>query len=94
MPEELAVMIVFVVLIVTTGAVAIFRPIAKQLADFLSASTQQKRTPTQAPQLIDVQTREAIANLEARLALLEERQNFTDSLLSGRRDAQLHLPQG
>ena len=78
-PEMVAPMIIAVTFIVTVGGVAILRPITKRLADILELYTRDRQTGVQA----DVhQMRDLLETLNARMQLLEERQDFTERLLS------------
>jgi hypothetical protein len=77
--EQIAPMIVGVVFIVTTGAVVILRPIAKRLTDLIELYTRDKQTGIQG----DVQhIRDLLESMNARLQLMEERQDFTEKLLA------------
>ncbi len=72
-----AVMIVF---ILTAGGTILLRPVVKKLGDYLEfLMTQEKSRPAGD----DVaRLREAVDTLSARLALVEERQDFAESMLS------------
>lgn len=78
--DAVAPMIVFVTGIVTAGGVLVLRPISKRLADLLAVMAQQKREGSS--ELEAARLREVVSSLESRLALLEERQNFSESLLA------------
>jgi hypothetical protein len=71
------------VVCVTIGTVslALLRPIAKQLARLLEAMALERSRPLPPPDVERV--RELLETLHARLDRLEERQDFTDSLLAG-----------
>jgi hypothetical protein len=88
--EQIAPMIVGVVFIVTTGAVVILRPIAKRLTDLIELYTRDKQTGIQG----DVQhIRDLLESMNARLQLLEERQDFAEKLLaSGDKEKRSELP--
>lgn len=78
--NEVAPMIVAVVFIVTTGGVLLLRPIAKRLGDILELMAREKQEGLQN----DVgHIRDLLETMNARLQLLEERQDFTERLLSG-----------
>jgi len=79
-------MIVMVTGILTAGGVLILRPIAKHLAEYLRAMTEQSRLGAGHGSASEAQLRELLSTLESRLALLEERQNFTENLLTTRRE--------
>ena len=92
MDPGFAPMIVMVTGIVTTGGVLILRPIAKHLAAYLQAMTEQSRLGSgHGPQEM-AQLRDTLSAVESRLALLEERQNFTENLLTSRREQQALPP--
>ncbi len=77
--DQIAPMIVGVVFIVTTGAVVILRPIAKRLTDLIELYTRDKQTGIQG----DVQhIRDLLESMNARLQLMEERQDFAEKLLA------------
>lgn len=77
--EMLAPMIVAVVLILTVGGVLILRPLAKRVSELLELYAQEQRTGLQG----EVgQMRELLERVDARLQLMEERQDFTERLLS------------
>lgn len=86
MGPDLAPMIVMVTGILTAGGVLILRPIAKHLAEYLRAMTEQSRLGSGSAHAEAAQLRDMLATVESRLALLEERQNFTENLLSSRRE--------
>lgn len=87
---NIAPMIVGVVFIVTTGGVLVLRPIAKKVGDLLELMAREK----QAGLTNDVgQIRDLLETMNARLALLEERQDFTERLMAGERKKE-QLPPG
>ena len=78
--EFIAPMIVSVVFILTVGGVVLLRPIAKRLIELLDVYTQDRQSGLQS----DVhQVRDLMETMNARLQLLEERQDFTERLLAG-----------
>lgn len=78
--NNVAPMVVAVVFIVTTGGVLLLRPIAKRLGDILEIMAREKQEGLQS----DVgHMRDILETMNARLQLLEERQDFTERLLSG-----------
>ncbi len=80
--DNVAPMIVAVVLILTVGGVAVLRPIAKRISDLLELYTRDKQSGLEN----DVaQIRDLVETMNARLQLIEERQDFTDRLLTGDR---------
>lgn len=77
--EIIAPMIATVVLILTVGGVLVLRPIAKRVADLLEVYARERQRGLEG----DVgQLRDILETMNARLQLLEERQDFTDRLLS------------
>jgi hypothetical protein len=81
--DDIAPMLVLLTLILTTGGVILFRPLAKRLGDLLEIMAQQRRA---VPENDDAaRMREVVETMNARIALLEERQDFTDALLSASR---------
>lgn len=88
--EQIAPMVVGVVLIVTTGAVVILRPIAKRLTDLIELYSRDRQTGIQG----DVeQIRDLLETMNSRLQLMEERQDFTERLLTrGEKEKPSELP--
>jgi hypothetical protein len=91
--DDLAPAIVAIILILTTGGVAILRPIAKRAGDLFEAMAREKREPKRMPAEDAQRMVELMESLHARLERLEERQDFTDSLLSAGREGKT-LPRG
>ena len=89
-PNDVAPMIVATTLIIVTGAVALLRPIAKRLGAYLEAVTFEKQKPQKT---IEPRIVETLDRMDERLRLLEERLDFTDSLLARPESAErLGLP--
>ncbi|MBV9773786.1 MAG: hypothetical protein JO040_07545 [Gemmatimonadetes bacterium] len=80
MDGSIAPMVVMVTGIVTTGGVLILRPITKRLGNLIEALTAQKRLPDRGAEI--AQLRDVLASIDGRLALMEERQDFAEALLS------------
>jgi hypothetical protein len=77
--EVIAPMIVAVVLILTVGGVAVLRPIAKRVSDLLELYARERQSGLEN----DVsQMRDLLETMNARLQLMEERQDFTERLLT------------
>jgi hypothetical protein len=76
--EFIAPMIVSVTFIVTLGGVLILRPIAKRLSDLLElyARDRQSGLAHEVHQIRDL-----LETMNARLQLMEERQDFTERLI-------------
>jgi len=79
-PNDVAPMVMAITLFLVVGGVILLRPITKRLGSLLEVMTQQKREPVAGAE--DSELRQYVANLESRLSLLEERQNFTEALLA------------
>lgn len=79
-PSDVAPMVVGVVFTVVSGAVLILRPIAKRLGNYLDMLVETRRAQISRPP--DRRLAEAIERVEERLRLLEERQDFTDAMLT------------
>jgi hypothetical protein len=77
--DLIAPMIVSVVLILTIGGVAVLRPISKRVAELLELYGRDRHAGIGN----DVhQMRELLETMNARLQLMEERQDFTERLLT------------
>jgi len=77
--EFIAPMVISVVMFVTIGGVMVLRPISKKVGDLLELYARERREGLQG----DVhQVRDLMETMNARLQLLEERQDFTERLLS------------
>jgi hypothetical protein len=72
-----------VTLILTTGGVMVLRPIAKRLGAIMELYARDKQSGVE---MELHQVRELVETMGARLQLLEERQDFTDRLLTAPRD--------
>lgn len=78
--EVIAPMTVAIVLILTVGGVAVLRPIAKRISELLELYARDKQSGLEN----DVgQIRDLLETMNARLQLIEERQDFTERLLAG-----------
>jgi len=80
--NNIAPMLVAITLILTTGGVLVLRPLSKKLGSLLEVMTQQRGVA--APQQELVRMRELLERMEGRIALLEERQAFAESLLAAK----------
>ncbi len=76
--DNIAPMVVIVMLTLTVGGVLLLRPIAKRLGDIaeLMLRDRQGRAEGELRRIGDL-----IETVSARMALLEERQDFTERLL-------------
>ena len=77
--NNIAPMIVAVVLFLTIGGVLVLRPIAKRIGDLLEIYARDRQAGLEGEVH---QMRDLVETLNARLQLLEERQDFTDRLLA------------
>lgn len=88
--EFLAPMVLGVTLCLSVAGVAILRPISKKLGTLLEAMALEKQSGVQN----DVQRLHALMeSLDARLQLMEDRQDFTERLVADERK-QLERPFG
>ena len=78
-PDVYAPLIVTLVLILTVGGVALLRPISKRLGDIAELMLRDKQGDSE-KELRRVG--DLLETMSARLALLEDRQDFTERLLS------------
>lgn len=77
--EMIAPMIVAIVLIVTVGGVLVLRPLAKRVSELLDVYAREQRSGLHG----EVgQLRDVLETMNARLQLMEERQDFTERLLA------------
>ncbi|HEU0078026.1 MAG TPA: hypothetical protein VFQ76_10285 [Longimicrobiaceae bacterium] len=85
MGEVFFVMMVPITGILTFGTVMILRPITREMGGLLQAMTQERRLrAAPAPAAPDMtQLRDLLANIDSRLSLMEERQDFAEALISG-----------
>jgi hypothetical protein len=83
-PQDVAPMIVFTTLIVVTGGVVLLRPLAKRFGDLIDVTIAERRRNLDPPEPVTDQARllNVVESVEERLSRLEDRQAFTDSLLS------------
>jgi hypothetical protein len=78
--EILAPMVFAVILTLTIGGVILLKPIANKLGFLLEAMAKERQEPKLTEELGHI--RELLETMNGRLSLLEERQDFTDALLS------------
>ena len=76
--EMIAPMIVASLLIITTGGVLVLRPIAKRLGELIEVMTRERLSGDRDQQ---DHMRELLETMSQRLALLEDRQDFTERLI-------------
>lgn len=77
--EIIGPMIATIILVLTVGGVLVLRPIAKRLGDIAELMLREKQEGAQGElrRMADV-----LDTVSARMALLEERQDFTERLLA------------
>lgn len=85
--EMVAPMLTLIVLFITVGGVAVLRPISKRVGDLLELYARDRQ---QGLQNEVGQVRDLLETLDARLQLIEERQDFTDRLLAPAPDSAKH----
>lgn len=76
--DVIAPMIVSVVFIVTVGGVAVLRPIAKRVSDLLELYARDRQDGIESEVH---QVRDLLETMDARLRLMEDRQDFTERLI-------------
>ena len=80
--EFIAPMIMSVVLILTVGGVMVLRPIAKRVGDLLEMYVKDRSEGIEG----DLHhMRDLLETMNARLQLMEDRQDFTERLLTGQK---------
>ena len=85
--HDIAPMIMFMTLILTAGAVALFRPITKRLGSLIEVLAEEKRQALMKPAQRESDNARMLSILETmdeRMSRLEDRQDFTDRLLTKR----------
>lgn len=90
--EVIAPMIFAVILTLTIGGVILLKPIANKLGSLLEAMARDRTEPRLSEELGHI--RDLLETTNARLSLLEERQEFTESLLNDPRRKEGRLPGG
>ncbi len=87
--ELIAPMVFAIILTLTIGGVILLKPIANKLGHFLEAMAKERSEPQLNDHLDHI--RDLLETTNARLALLEERQDFTDALLQDPERRKLRL---
>ena len=90
--EDIVGMVMGIFFFVTTGLVLILRPIAKRLGSYLEVLAEERRQrhvvrPAEDPDYARLAT--VLESIEQRLTKIEERQEFTDRLLTERKPPQI-----
>ena len=88
--EAIVPMIVGVVLIITVGGVVLLKPLTSRLVELIDVMTREKGEGRLARDVDHI--RDLVETTNSRLALLEERQDFTDRLLASREREIPRLP--
>jgi hypothetical protein len=86
-PNDVAPMVGMVVLFISTAVVLVLRPISKRLGLYLEVLAEERRRELSQKPMDRVEAQrivQLLENVDQRLAHLEERQEFTDKLLSDR----------
>lgn len=78
--EIIGPMIFAIILTITIGGVILLKPIANKLGHLLEAMAKERSEPQLGAELGHI--RDLLETTNARLSLLEERQEFTESLLA------------
>ena len=79
--EFIAPVLVTTVLSITIGGVMVLRPIAKRVGDLIELYVRERQDGLQGN---IHHTRDLLETMNARLQLLEDRQDFTERLLTGK----------
>jgi len=92
--EIIAPMIFGIIMTITIGGVILLKPLANKLGGLLEAMAKDKQQPQLGPELD--QMRSLLDTIDGRLSLMEERQDFTEALLSDpdRHRRRLGTPEG
>jgi len=88
--EMIAPMIFAIILTLTIGGVILLKPISNKLGTLLEAMAKDRSEPQLTSELNHI--RDLLETTNARLALLEERQEFTEALLSDPDRRRTRLP--
>ena len=81
--EFVAPMILSIVLVLTVGGVILLRPLTQRLVELIEVMTREKGPPRLQEDIGRIG--DLLETMDARMRLLEERQDFTDSLLHAQR---------
>lgn len=87
--EIIAPLILGVLLIITVGGVILLKPISNKLGHLLEAMAKERQEPRTGEELGHI--RELLETMNGRLSLMEERQDFTEALLSDPERQRLRL---
>lgn len=84
----------FDIVLLAVAIAIVIKPITRAAGEFARARALDRSQDRAAPRAMDDESRERIEALEERLRLVEERQDFTEKLVSGRRDEPALPPSG
>ena len=90
-PMAVAGMIFTLIFTILIGGFILLFPVTRRLGLFLESKLQDKKSDTQDQLAETQQLRELLRSLEAQVKLLNERQEFTEQLLS-KRGQETRLP--
>ena len=82
--DVIAPMLTAMVLFVTIGGVLVLRPLSKRLAELLESMARERNRESPQLEAEFRRMREVMETMASRLELLEERQDFTERLLTER----------
>ena len=88
--ELIAPMIFAIILTLTIGGVILLKPIANKLGHLLEAMAKERNEPQLGSEIGHL--RDLLETTNARLSLLEERQEFTEALLNDPERRRARLP--
>lgn len=80
MTDSALLALVMIVFILTGGGTILLRPLTKRLADYLEVKTRNRMSGADDEEIRRL--REALEATNGRIALLEERQDFTEKILA------------
>ena len=83
--EFVAPMLLSIVVVLTVGGVVLLRPLTQRLVELIEVVTREKGTPQLQEDIGRIG--DLLETMNSRMRLLEERQDFTDSLLDAQRPA-------
>jgi hypothetical protein len=87
-PDAIAPLIAMFMMCVTVGGILVLRPLSKRVGELLGAMAQDRKGERTSDAEV-AQLRATLESVNARMALLEDRLDFTERLLSdGNRHAQ------
>lgn len=83
--EFMASMVLSIVVVLTVGGVVLLRPLTQRLVELIEVMTREKGTPQLQEDIGRIG--DLLETMKSRMRLLEERQDFAESLLDGQRPA-------